>query len=242
MPEDRVAARVLRAAPAAAEAGFTLLETVVAVAILGLLAAASFPLAGAFVDVLLQQKTEAELDRVAAAVEKFFEDTGAFPAELSELEWRPAGAAGWSGPYLLPEFATDPASQDDYRYDAWRRAYQYLSTSAAVRTIRSFGPNGANDNGLGDDVDRVVDASPFLRERTVAEMRSIGAAIVAYNISHLPDDLLPNDWAAAVGALQAAGCLPAGAAAANEYTFDAWGRAYVPGPQPTTHVTSLGPP
>lgn len=226
----------------ARQRGFTLIETCVAVAILGLIAASIFPLAASFVDVALQQATEDELNALAAATEAFFEDTGVFPAQLLYLETKPPGISPWCGPYLLPEFVGDSAALDDYRYDAWRRPYQLLVTSGYVRTVRSFGANGVDDSGGGDDVSRVIDAAPFLRARTVAEIQRINAAIVAYNVDHLPDSLLPSSWASAITALQTAGMLPTGATAAAEYRYDAWGREYVPGSQPTISVTSLGPP
>jgi len=222
--------------------GFTLIETVVAVAILGLLAGALFPIAASFVDVALERSTEYEMNRLATAIEEFFEDTGVFPAQLVYLETKPAGISKWYGPYLLPEFVADTAAMDDYRYDAWKRPYQFIVTSGYVRTLRSFGPNGVDDSGTQDDVTRVVDATPFLRDFTVAEIRRIGAAIVAYNVTHLPDSLLPSTWSSAITTLQNAGKLPTGSAAATEYRYDAWGREYVPGPQPMIQVTSLGPP
>lgn len=226
----------------ARERGFTLIETCVGVAILGLIAASVFPLAASFVDVAMLQATEDEMNTLAAAIEQFFEDTGVFPAQLVYVETKPAGISGWCGPYLLPAFAGDAAALDDYRYDAWRRPYQLLVTSGYVRTLRSFGPDGADDAGAGDDVDRVIDAAPILRETTVAEIQRINAAIVAYNVDHLPDSLLPSSWASAITTLQSAGMLPPGAAAALEYRYDAWGREYVMGAQPTIAVTSLGPP
>ena len=128
------------------EAGFTLLEILVVVAILGLLIGLVAPaalrqLGGAKVSVAKQS-----IERIASVLDMYKLDVGAYPSSdqgLAALNAKPGGVPGWNGPYL---------KGDGQPLDPWSRPYVYRSP--ASRAGRDFdlcsrGPTGtANDAEL----------------------------------------------------------------------------------------------
>ena len=109
--------------PRAGDAGFTLLEILVVVAILGLLIGIVAPaalrqLGGARVSVARQS-----IERLASVLDLYKLDVGSYPSTeqgLKALSTQPSGLPGWSGPYLKGE--ATPA-------DPWNRPYLYRSPS-----------------------------------------------------------------------------------------------------------------
>lgn len=129
------------------EAGFTLLEILVVVAILGLLIGLVAPaalrqLGGARASVARQS-----IERLVGVLDLYKLDVGAYPTTeqgLAALTAKPAGAAGWNGPYLKGE--TQPS-------DPWSRPYLYRSPGN--RPGREFdlcsrGPSGQAGEGGAD--------------------------------------------------------------------------------------------
>jgi len=94
-----------------ARAGFTLLEILVVLAILGMLIglvapAAMRQLGGAKIAIARQA-----LVRLATVLDLYRLDMGAYPTAeqgLAVLLERPAGAAGWNGPYITGALPADP--------------------------------------------------------------------------------------------------------------------------------------
>lgn len=122
-----------------ADAGFTLLEILVVVAILGLLIGLVAPaalrqLGGARVSVAKQS-----IERVASILDLYKLDTGSYPSTdqgIAALVARPAGVGSWNGPYLRG---------DAKPVDPWNRPYVYRNPSQ--RAGREFdlcsrGPDG----------------------------------------------------------------------------------------------------
>ena len=109
--------------PRVGDAGFTLLEILVVVAILGLLIGIVAPaalrqLGGARVSVARQS-----IERLASVLDLYKLDVGSYPSTeqgLRALSAPPSGLPGWSGPYLKGEAA--PA-------DPWSRPYLYRNPS-----------------------------------------------------------------------------------------------------------------
>lgn len=122
------------------QAGFTLLEILVVVAILGLLVflvapAALRQLSGARTSIAKQS-----IERLASVLDLYKLDVGAYPSSgegLAALSTRPSDAPGWNGPYL---------KGDAPPLDPWNHPYTYRSPS--TRTGRDYdlcsrGPSGA---------------------------------------------------------------------------------------------------
>jgi general secretion pathway protein G len=126
--------------------GFTLMELLVVLAILGLLMSLVGPrvlnqLGGAKV------KTAAiQIKDLEQSLEMYKLDTGRFPTTsqgLQALNSKPAGADGWNGPYLKSDVPVDP----------WKREYHYkYPGEKGELDIFSYGQNGT-PGGDGEDTD-----------------------------------------------------------------------------------------
>lgn len=101
------------------EAGFTLLEMLVVLAIMGLLAAIVAPQVIKYLGSSRTQTAKVQIQNISAALELFRLDAGRYPTQqegLSALVQAPGGLPGWNGPYLQKQSAlTDPWGQP-YRY------------------------------------------------------------------------------------------------------------------------------
>ena len=128
------------------QGGFTLMELLVVLAILGLLMSLVGPrvlnqLGGA------KTKTAAiQIKDLEQALEMYKLDVGRFPSTsegLVALVTKPAGSTGWNGPYLKSDVPLDP----------WNREYQYkYPGERAELDIFSYGQNGT-PGGEGEDAD-----------------------------------------------------------------------------------------
>jgi general secretion pathway protein G len=128
-------------------AGFTLLELLVVVAIIGLLAAYVGPKYFSQVGKSEQSVARSQVEAFNRALGAYRLDVGGFPSTeegLAALLARPAGAAKWNGPYLEKAVPPDP----------WGRAYQYRAPGAngADFDIVSYGKDG-QPGGEGDAAD-----------------------------------------------------------------------------------------
>src|SRR5262249_8213757 len=94
------------------EAGFTLLELLVVLAILGLLAAIVGPQVIKYLDSSRSETARVQAKNVASAMNLFKLDAGRYPTQeegVQALIKAPANAANWNGPYLPDQSAvTDP--------------------------------------------------------------------------------------------------------------------------------------
>ena len=125
----------------AEERGFTLIEILVVMAIIGMLAVIVAPnifnqQAGAQIDAALSQISSLE-----AALDTYRLDVGEYPDSLEGLRENISGRAAWNGPYLRRDVPLDPWG-NDYVYDANGREF----------TLSSYGPDG-EQGGEGDDAD-----------------------------------------------------------------------------------------
>ena len=128
------------------QSGFTLMELLVVLAILGLLMSLVGPrvlsqLGGA------KTKTAAiQIKDLEQSLEMYKLDVGRFPSNdegLAALVARPASATGWNGPYLKSDVPVDP----------WKREYHYKYPGEHSEVdIFSYGQNGT-PGGEGEDAD-----------------------------------------------------------------------------------------
>lgn len=142
--------------------GFTLLELVVVLAVLGLLLGAAVPLAGAVVQADRRQEAARELAAIGEALESYYFENAAFPASLGE----PTFYAVHLQPGVGGTAIQDPfAAGLDYRYS--------VNTTTNTATVYSVGDNGT-DNGAGaeEQVEVVAGAIPGAR-RTRQRLRVI---------------------------------------------------------------------
>lgn len=126
--------------------GFTLLELLVVVAIIGLLVAYVGPRYVAQIGKSETATAKAQIEAFAKALDTYRLDTGHYPSTtqgLASLRERPAGENKWNGPYLQKELPPDP----------WGRAYVYRTPGAKGDfELISYGRDGA-PGGSGDNAD-----------------------------------------------------------------------------------------
>jgi general secretion pathway protein G len=103
------------------EEGFTLLEMLVVLAILGLLYAIVAPQVLKYLDTARTQTTKVQVQNVVSGLEEFRVDVGRYPNQtegLTALVTAPTTAPGWNGPYLQKSAAL---------LDPWGHPYHYLN-------------------------------------------------------------------------------------------------------------------
>jgi general secretion pathway protein G len=148
MPPARWLCLLRRLSPVRAPgAGFTLLELLVVMVIIGLLASYVGPKYFAQVGKSEVTTAKAQIKGIEKALDTFRLDLGRYPrAEegLSVLYNKPTeNAEKWSGPYIDKEIPPDP----------WGRPYQYSSPGRnGPYDLFSFGKDG-RPGGSGDAVD-----------------------------------------------------------------------------------------
>ena len=104
-----------------AEAGFTLLELLVVLAILGLLAAIVAPQVLRYLGTSRTQTAKVQIENISAAVDHFQLDVGRYPTPeegLDALVKQPPAAPNWNGPYLKKSSALQ---------DPWGQKYVYAN-------------------------------------------------------------------------------------------------------------------
>ena len=126
--------------------GFTLLELLVVIVIIGLLAAYVGPKYFAQLGKSEVTAAKAQIEALDRAVDTFRLDVGRFPANeegLAALNTKPANADKWNGPYLKKDVPLDP----------WGHPYVYkIPGNKGDFEILSYGKDG-QPGGVGDDAD-----------------------------------------------------------------------------------------
>jgi len=126
--------------------GFSLMELLIVMVILGLIAASVAPTLYKRIAPAKQTAARDQIQSFATALDNFFIDVGRYPTTqegLTVLRKRPEGLDKWDGPYLQKEIPGDPWG-NDYVYRAPGRSGGY--------EITSYGADGA-EGGEGENRD-----------------------------------------------------------------------------------------
>lgn len=139
--------------------GFSLIELMVVIAIMGLLATVvAVSLSGKSYEAKVH-KVQADFSNMKTAIDLFYNDCSAYPRQLSDL-WQNPGLKKWHGPYLqdAPPAPVDP----------WGGEYQ-MGSGNGVRKydLISFGSDN-NSGGVGEAQDLDLDnVSPQNIDQTI---------------------------------------------------------------------------
>lgn len=130
------------------QTGFTLLELLIVLLIIGLLAAFVGPKYFAQIGKSQTQVTKAQIEAFDKALDQYRLDLGKYPTTaqgLDALFSAPLNEANWKGPYLKKSVPLDP----------WGNKYQFTSPGSQPGReyeIVSFGRDG-KFGGSGEDAD-----------------------------------------------------------------------------------------
>jgi general secretion pathway protein G len=126
--------------------GFTLLELLVVMVIIGLLVSYVGPRFFAQIGKSEVKATRAQMDALEKALEQYRIDVGRFPTTeqgLAALYTRPKDEPKWAGPYLKKNAPPD----------AWGRPFQYKAPGEQAEfDLLSYGRDG-RAGGSGEDAD-----------------------------------------------------------------------------------------
>lgn len=129
------------------DGGFTLLELLVVLAIMGLLAAIIAPQVLKYLGSSRTQTAKVQIQNVVAALELYRLDVGRYPTQeegLAAVVTAPPSAVGWNGPYLQRSAALN---------DPWGQPYLYRSPGKHGEVdVYSLGSDKA-EGGTGEAAD-----------------------------------------------------------------------------------------
>ncbi len=126
--------------------GFTLLELLVVLAILGLIATFAAPQVLKWLSGAKSDSARIQIEAVSSAIDLYRLEVGSYPPDLEALVTKPSGADRWDGPYLKRR--TVPK-------DPWGRDYIYRNPGEnGPYDLYSLGADG-QEGGTGEDADVV---------------------------------------------------------------------------------------
>ena len=129
------------------EAGFTLMEMLVVLVVIGLIAAVAVPQVMKLLESAKHKAARIQLETVSNSLNAYQLDIGSYPTQQQGLEvlWKPVGdMPDWSGPYVR---------RDHQLIDPWGRPLIYHSPgNKRAYDLISLGADG-KEGGQGDDAD-----------------------------------------------------------------------------------------
>lgn len=129
------------------EAGFSLVELLVVLAIIALTTAIVAPRVLGYLGSARVDSAKVQVKNLESALELYFLDSGRYPTQeegLAALSVRPADSVAWNGPYLK--------NAEDLK-DPWGNAYQYQAPEGEMSfAVISLGRDGKR-GGEGEDRD-----------------------------------------------------------------------------------------
>ncbi|AKJ63995.1 type II secretion system major pseudopilin GspG [Kiritimatiella glycovorans] len=124
-----------RTAGRAAREGFTLIEILLVVVIIGILVGIAVPRFTGRVEQSRVAAAESTLKSISTALDLYELDMGRYPDDLEALEKQPEGADNWRGPYLKSGIPEDPWGQEYvYKHPGTHNPHGY--------DLHSLGPQG----------------------------------------------------------------------------------------------------
>lgn len=129
------------------QCGFTLMELLLVLVIVGLLAAVVGPTLYQRIQPAKETAARLQMENFAVALDSFLIDVGRYPNTqegLAALRTKPTGGADkWNGPYLKKDLSSDP----------WGHAYAYRAPGrSGGYEIISYGADG-REGGEGENAD-----------------------------------------------------------------------------------------
>ncbi len=125
--------------PSRDRSGFTLIEVLLVVVIIGILAAVVVPRLSGRVGQSQASAAKSSIAAISLALDLYETDNGNFPPSLQSLLTK-GSEPNWRGPYL---------KKGEIPMDPWGHAFVYTPKEDGYE-IKSFGANGAD--GGGDDI------------------------------------------------------------------------------------------
>jgi general secretion pathway protein G len=144
---SRISRNKLRSAALAGSAGFTLIEMLVVLVIIGLIMGLVGPRVLNYLTDARVKAAGLQIQALSSALDLYYLDVGRYPSSsegLTALMRRPSNVTTWNGPYLKGEgVPTDP----------WKHDYVYRSPAeGAPYEIMSLGSDG-REGGTGSAAD-----------------------------------------------------------------------------------------
>ncbi len=144
------------------QSGYSLIEVVMVIIILGVLASVAMQPAGEMMTTVRIEETKAEMEQLAHAIGGnpallsngvrtdygYIGDIGSLPPNWDALVTNPGGFATWKGPYIQDKFAAGSANTE-FKYDGWGTQYSTpgnsFSSTGSGETLTRLIANSSDD-------------------------------------------------------------------------------------------------